>query len=193
LGRAFVLGANAFTIPSIFLLPITKDQLQFTPDMKKMFVLSTLISFAMMCSCQKQDSTAEQQLAQCKAEVVALEKALDEKEKALAAKERTVARPRMTPADLQSRSQIPDPAQAQAERERRIQQLPPELRALISDRSRMDAGKAEKDAAMQDQAVQKQRSLEDAARKKATSGAIASPEAEFPEAEATSPPPPPMP
>ena len=39
-----------------------------------------LISFAMICSCQKQDSAAEQ-LAQRKAELDAREKALDEREK----------------------------------------------------------------------------------------------------------------
>ncbi|PYI41944.1 MAG: hypothetical protein DMF12_08380 [Verrucomicrobia bacterium] len=56
--------------------------------MKKFFVISMLISFAMICSCQKQDLAAEQQLAQRKAELDAREKALDEREKALP-KERT--------------------------------------------------------------------------------------------------------
>ena len=44
-----------------------------------MFVLSMLISFAMICSCQKQDSAAEQQLAQRKTELDARETALIER------------------------------------------------------------------------------------------------------------------
>jgi len=40
--------------------------------------------------------------------------------------------------------QTSDPEQAKAERERRIQQLPPELRALIRDRSLLDVQTAEK-------------------------------------------------
>jgi hypothetical protein len=65
--------------------------------MKKTFALSLLISLALVCSCQKQDSTAEQQLAQRKTEVDAREKALDEREKALAQRETVVARPRPIP------------------------------------------------------------------------------------------------
>ena len=49
---------------------------EFTSDMKKMFMLSMLIPFAMICSCQKQDSAAEQQPAQHKTEVDARETAL---------------------------------------------------------------------------------------------------------------------
>jgi len=41
--------------------------------MKKLFVLSMLISFAMVSSCQKQSLTDEQQLAQRKAELDARE------------------------------------------------------------------------------------------------------------------------
>jgi hypothetical protein len=54
--------------------------------MKKLFTLTMLISFAMICSCQKQDSAAEQQLAQRKAELDAREKALDEREKGIGRK-----------------------------------------------------------------------------------------------------------
>jgi len=49
---------------------------------EKTFALSALIPLALICSCQKQDSTAEQQLAQRKTELDAREKALDEREKA---------------------------------------------------------------------------------------------------------------
>src|SRR6266542_132492 len=51
--------------------------------MKRNFILSMLIPFAMICSCQKQDSTAEQQLAQRKTELDTREDALIEREKAL--------------------------------------------------------------------------------------------------------------
>ena len=51
--------------------------------MKKIFILSTVISFAMICSCQKQDAAAEQQLAQRKVELDAREDALDERMNAL--------------------------------------------------------------------------------------------------------------
>jgi hypothetical protein len=93
--------------------------------MKNFFTISMLILFAMICSCQKQDSAAEQQLAQRKAELDARDKALDERERALAEREKVRARPRTIPSDVQSRSQVPDAAQLKAERERRLQQLPP--------------------------------------------------------------------
>jgi hypothetical protein len=106
------------------LLPNTEDQLQFTPDMKKLFTLTMLISFAMICSCQKQDSAAAQQFAQRKAELDAREKALDEREKALAEREKLTTNMRPMPAIVPRRSL--DPAQAKAEREKRLQQLPPD-------------------------------------------------------------------
>src|SRR5262249_3528143 len=65
--------------------------------MKKTFILSLLIPFALVCSCQKQDSAAEQQLAQRKTELDAREKALDQREKALAERARVVPRPRGVP------------------------------------------------------------------------------------------------
>jgi len=59
----------------------------------------------MVCSCQKQNAAAEQQLAQRKAELDTREKALDEREKALAQREKAAAtRAAMLPADLQSRA-----------------------------------------------------------------------------------------
>jgi len=93
--------------------------------MKKLFALSMLISFAMICSCQKHDSAAEQQFAQRKAELDAREKALDERERALAEREKVRARVPGIPADHQSSAQVRDPAELKAERERRLQQLPP--------------------------------------------------------------------
>src|SRR5437667_11871790 len=98
--------------------------------MKKMFVLSMFISFAMICSCQKQDSAAKAQLAQRKTELDVREealgqreKAVDEREKAAAEREKALANSRA----IQSGRQGPDGAQAEAERHRRIQQLPREL------------------------------------------------------------------
>ena len=148
--------------------------------MKKMFVLSMLISFAMICSCQKQDSTAEQQLAQRKTELDAREKALDEKEKALAEREKatTIARPilpRTISPNVQSPGQVRDagqpkidPAQVKAERDRRLQQLPPDIKAIMPDPSRMNA---ERDARMQDRLAERQRRLEEL--QKMRSGAAA--------------------
>ena len=125
--------------------------------MKKCFVLSVLIPFAMICSCQKQDLAAEQQLAQRKAELDAREKALDEREKALAEREKATASARMIPPDLQSRRQVRDPAQVKAERERRLQQLPPDLQGLIADPSQ---GR-EQDPRMQERLAQRERRMEE--------------------------------
>src|SRR5947207_16010898 len=69
--------------------------------MKKLFVLSMLVPLAMVCSCQKQEAAAEQQLAQLRAELDTREEALDEREKALAKREKAVARAAMVPADRQ--------------------------------------------------------------------------------------------
>src|SRR5262245_35018866 len=143
--------------------------------MKKIFVLSMLTSFAMICSCQKQDSTAEQQLAQRKAELEAREKALDERE--LAEKEkapastRTILLPTIS-ADAQSRAEPPgqpnnpeqpeiDPAQVRSERDRRLQQLPADVKALMPDPSQMSA---RRDARMQERLAERQRRLEEVKR-----------------------------
>jgi uncharacterized protein (DUF3084 family) len=100
--------------------------------MKKIFVLSMLVSFVMICACQKQDSAAEQQLAQRKVELDAREealaerkgglderksaldereKSLNEREKALAEKQKGTVNAPANPTDVQ------DPAQVQAERD----------------------------------------------------------------------------
>jgi hypothetical protein len=200
-----------------------------------MLVLSMLISFGMICACQKQDSAAEAQLAQRKAELDAREKALNEREKALLEREKAVANSRIiqsrqqarNPAEVEAdrekrlqqlppelRALIPNPAQvnsanlskereaalqgqtsdpeqAKAERDRRMQQLPPELRALIPNRSLLDARTAEKRRGTEDQAVQLQRRLEEARRKKMS--AMASPNGEIPATQSSSPSPSPTP
>ena len=95
----------------------------------------------MVCSCQKQDSAAGAQLAQRKAELDTREKALDEREKALVEKEKAVANSRI----IQSRQQARNPAEVDAEREKRLQQLPPELRALIPNREQMNSARLAKE------------------------------------------------
>jgi hypothetical protein len=202
--------------------------LQFSPDMKKIFVLLILISFAMICSCQKQASATEAQLAQRKTELDAREKALDEREKELALGE-TVLRereralksgkaiatgPMATPA-VQSlgQAQAPDAAQLKADREKRLQQLPSELRALVPDAAQIQATK---DRVMKRQLDQRQLRLDelqrmrtqmqnqagasDAARmpmnpanQPAAPGTTAAPAAVYPGADATSPSPSPTP
>jgi hypothetical protein len=112
--------------------------------MKRFFILSTFICFAMICACQKQESATEAQLAQRKAELDAREKALDERETA-------VANGRIMP----SRQQARNPAEVEAEKEKRLQQLPPELRALIPNREQMNAARLRK---QRETAVQSQTS-----------------------------------
>ena len=143
--------------------------------MKRLFVLSTFICFATICACQKQDSTAEAQLAQQKAELDTREKALDEREKALNEREKAITRFRAIPSDLQSRRPAVDPEQVRAAREKRIQQLPPELRALIPDRSSLDVRTAEKDRATEDR-TERSRRIEEERKKKMS--AITSPNAD---------------
>ena len=151
--------------------------------------LSTLACFAMICACQKQDSAAEAQLVQRKAELDVREKALDEREKALAEKEKMIARFRAIPSDLQARKPAVDPEQAKAEREKRIQQLPPELQILIRDRSLLDS-RSEKAATTEDRTAELRRRLEEARTKES---AIASPNAETSDTQPTSSSPSPTP
>ncbi len=117
--------------------------------MKRMFVLSAFICFAMICACQKQDSAAKAQLAQRKAELDTREKALDEKEKALLEREKALANSRI----IQSRQQARNPAEVEADREKRLQQLPPELRALVPNPAQVDPARLakEREAARQGQ------------------------------------------
>jgi hypothetical protein len=117
--------------------------------MKRVFLLSTFICFAMICACQKQDSGAEAQLAQRRTELDAREKALDEREKALLEREKAVANSRI----IQSGQQARNPAEVEADREKRLQQLPPELRALVPNRAQVESARLakERQAALQGQ------------------------------------------
>ena len=102
--------------------------------MRRIFVISAFICFATICACQKQHSAAEA-IAQRKAELDTREKALDEREKALVEREKALANSRIIP----SRQQARNPAEVEAEREKRLQQVPPELRALIPNREQMNS------------------------------------------------------
>src|SRR5438128_2326144 len=162
--------------------------------MKKIFLLSMLTSFVMICSCQKQGSAAEQQLAQRKTELDTREAALDEREKALVERERAFAQREKAAANVRTmppgvQGQTTNAAQIQAERDRRIQQLPPEFRALIPDRSKMDSARAEKDRMIQERRAQTQLGPEDLQRQwqRNLDKAKMSGKAVFPAAEATSP------
>ena len=116
--------------------------------MKKTFVLSLLIPFALVCSCQKQDSTAEQQLAQRKTELDAREKALDEREKALAEREKLVAKPRVP--------SVPRIAPAEPQRT-----VPPELKGLMADPSQL---RTEREQRIQERLAERQRKMEEVQR-----------------------------
>ena len=157
--------------------------------MKKTLLLSTVVSFAMICSCQKNDSGAEAQLAQRKTELDAREEALIQREKAVDAREKEIAEREKALADshiIQSPRQAPDAAQAEAERQKRIQQLPPELKALVPDRSQVEARaqKQQQSAQRQSEIQQSQRMQNarqrklDAMQKWQTSGAALSPGAQ---------------
>ena len=176
--------------------------------MKRMLVLSTLICLAIVCSCQKQDSTVEAQLAQRKAELDTREKALDEREKVLVEREKALANSRI----IQSR-QAGNPVEVEAERQKRLQQLPPELRALIPNREQMNSklpqarepalqgqtpdpeqAKAERERKIQQLPPELQALILDrsslgarAAERRKKMSAIASPNAESSDAQPTSP------
>jgi len=134
--------------------------------MKKIFILPTFISLAMICSCQKQDAVAEQQLAQRKVELDTREdalierlnaldekvNALDERVKALAENEKSRANVQTIPPDAQSQDVVRDPGEAEAERNRVIQQF----RARIPDPSQMNSAKAEKDRMTRERLTQRQ-------------------------------------
>ena len=139
--------------------------------MKNFGTLSVIISFAMICSCQKQDSAAEQELAQRKTELDAHEnrldermnelgekvRALDERVKVLAENQKAMANAERSLNGVQG--ETPDPAQVQAERER-IQQFATEMRAKVADPARLSSERAEKEKRTQERLAQRQRALD---------------------------------
>jgi hypothetical protein len=141
---------------------------KFTPEMKRIFILSVLISLGMICSCQKQDSAAEQQLTQRKADareqafderVNGLEERVNELDKRVSALAEIRNAGATAPA-AQSQVVIRDPAQVQAEVNSGIEQAPSDAQARIADPLQGDPEKAEKDR-MREQLAQSQRGLED--------------------------------
>jgi DNA repair exonuclease SbcCD ATPase subunit len=130
-----------------------------------------LICLPIICSCQKQDSTTEQELAKQKTELDAREDALDEKINALDGKLKALDERVRALADNQKamasgaanltgvQGGTPDPAQEQAERER-IQQFSAQMRARMADPTRLKAEKAEKERRSQERRAQTQPSLE---------------------------------
>ena len=145
--------------------------------MKKTLILSLLIPFALLCSCQKRDNTAEQQLAQRKAELDAREKALDEREKALADREKLAAKPRVPTVP-----RVVPPAEPQ-------RSVPPELKGLIADPSQ---ARADRDQRMQERLAERQRKLDEIQKMRAAR-ARPRPQATTPATEAASPTPSPTP
>ena len=159
--------------------------------MKKLFTLTMLISFAMVCSCQKQGSAAERQLAQRKAELDAREKALDEREKALDEREKTLAEREnptasaiAVPSGRPLRDKTRDPEEAKAEFEQRIKQLPPDARRLIPDPEQV---RAKREAKMQERRAKRERRLQEQMEEQERMKPSGS--AALPAAEAPSPPP----
>src|SRR5262245_30053027 len=163
-----------------FLLSYCKIITDLLLAMKKFSILSMLICLTTICSCQKQDLTAEQELAQRKTELDAREnaldermnvlddkvKALDERVKVLAENQKAMANAATSFRDVQGGA--PDPAQEQAEREK-MQQLSAEMRARMADPSRLKAAKAEKERLSQERRAQSQRAtdqLQDQRRRK---------------------------
>jgi hypothetical protein len=144
--------------------------------MKKFFVLSLLIPFALACSCQKRDAMAEQQLAQRKAALDAREKALDEREKALADREKLAAKPRAPT--------VPRTVPAQPQRS-----IPPELQGLIADPSQARDNREQR---IQERLDERQRKIEEIQRMRAAR-ARPRPQATAPATEAASPSPSPTP
>ena len=144
--------------------------------MEKTFVLFLLIPFALVCSCQKQDSTAEQQLALRKGELDVREKALDEREKALTEREKLVAKPRVPSV----------PRIAPAEPQRRV---PPELTGLIADPSQL---RTEREQRMQERLADRQWKMEELQKMRAAR-ALPRSQTTTPATEAASPSPSPTP
>jgi hypothetical protein len=122
-------------------------------NFKKLSGLSTCIFLAIICSCQKQDSTAEQQFAQRKTELGVREKALDEREKALTEREKLVAKPRVAP--------VPRMAPARPQRT-----IPPELKGLMADPSQL---RTEREQRLQERLAERQRKMEEVQKMRAPS------------------------
>jgi hypothetical protein len=121
--------------------------------MKKTFALSLLIPLAVICSCQKQDSTAEQQITQRKTELDAREKALDDREKGLEQREKIVVKPRVPSVPRIAPVATAEPRQT----------IPPELQGLVADPSHL---RTEREQRMQERLIERQRKIEEVQRRR---------------------------
>ena len=155
-----------------------------------------LVSSVMICSCQKKDSAAEEQLTQPKTELGGREEKLaerlnsleekvnrlDQSVKELAEKQNAPINAQTNLTDVQNRPS--DPPQVQAENEKMIQQFS----AMISHASQVRAG----DPARQERPGQRQLGPEDLQRQWQDKTKMSG-KAVFPAAEATAPSPSPTP
>src|SRR5437016_6916805 len=142
--------------------------------MKKLLALSMLIPLVMVCSCQKQDAAAEQQLAQRKAELDAREKALGEREKALADRQRAVARfATRLPADLQMRA----PKKDSSSNPQPSASIPPGLEPPASDITQL---KASREKRMDELRALRQQRLDAVHKMRSAMGARGNPSASAP-------------
>src|ERR1044071_8447309 len=110
--------------------------------MKKVLMLSLLTPVALVCSCQKQDQTAEQQSPQRKTALDTREKALEEKEKPVTEGQKIVVKPRVTPAPRAAAASQPT--------------VPEELRGLMADPNK---GRAEREQRIQERLEERQRKM----------------------------------
>ena len=114
------------------------------------------MSLGMICSCHKQDSSAEQEFTQRKAELDGREQALGERVNGLeermneldkrmsALAEREIRNADVTTPAAQPQPVIRDPAQVQPEVDSGIQPTPAEAHGLIGDPLQSDPEKAER-------------------------------------------------
>ena len=129
--------------------------------MKKIFVLLMLTVLGMICSCQKQDSTAEEQLAQRKLQLDAREEALadgksvlDERKRALDAREKALQQREksLAPKEHGTMNAQTDPASVQApiEMEAESDSETQQLSTRVPDISQAVSEKADKENDSQD-------------------------------------------
>jgi hypothetical protein len=143
----------------LFLRPNWARLVSDTPEMKKSLIPSILTSLiVIVCACQKQDSLAEQQLTQQKAELKAREQAidkrmnaLDEKVNRLSAKVKALTDQEMSTADTQT---APRDAQPQD-----VMRDVAQMKALMGNPALRNSATAEKDRLTQERRAQRQAGL----------------------------------
>jgi hypothetical protein len=123
--------------------------------MKKALIPSILTSLTIIiCACQKQDSAAQQQLAQQKAQEEALDRrmnALDEKVNRLSATVKALAQQERSTADAQTAPREPQPRDVMRDVE--------QMKALMANPALRSSVTAEKDRLTQERRAQTQAGL----------------------------------